>query len=128
MADRTRKTLHPSRERPDLDALLRQAREAFAALPPEAQEAMLREQRESWARGNVEIDRGPDARRTVAAEETAAAGREETHIIPVDDLREHVESAACWCRPRQDSECLDLFIHNSMDGREAFEMGERKPS
>ena len=46
-----------------------------------------------------------------------------THVIPVNDLRDHVESADCWCHPEVD----DLIvIHNSMDERESYEEG-RKP-
>lgn len=51
----------------------------------------------------------------------------ETHIIPVDDLREHVELASCWCSPELDDELM-LAVHNSADNREAFETKERKPS
>lgn len=47
------------------------------------------------------------------------------HCYPVGDLREHEISEKCWCRP----EWVDgVIVHNSMDGREAFESGERKPS
>lgn len=49
------------------------------------------------------------------------------HIVPVDDLREHEASSTCWCRPSQDADEPDLWIHNSLDGREEFEQG-RKPS
>jgi hypothetical protein len=42
------------------------------------------------------------------------------HIIPVHDLRDHIESADCWCRPELDE---DLFVHHSMDGREQYEEG-----
>lgn len=51
----------------------------------------------------------------------------EIHTMPVNDLREHVESADCWCRPKQDEEEPQLWIHNSMDRREEYEEG-RKPS
>ena len=51
------------------------------------------------------------------------------HVVPVDDLREHStdKRKPCWCRPEHDEE-HDLFVHHSMDGREKFETGERKPS
>ena len=49
------------------------------------------------------------------------------HIYPTDDLRDHESSANCWCKPQSD-ENDRLFIHNSMDGREKFETGERKYS
>ena len=50
-----------------------------------------------------------------------------THVVPLNDLREHVEDATCWCNPRADEE-LNLVTHNSADNREAFETGERKPT
>lgn len=49
-----------------------------------------------------------------------------THITPRDALREHIATSDCWCRPVEDEP--GLFIHNSMDGREAYECGDRKPS
>ena len=52
------------------------------------------------------------------------------HIVPIDDLREHEDSVDCWCQPELlDDDCLDsVYLHASMDGREAFESGERKMS
>lgn len=50
----------------------------------------------------------------------------EFHIIPVGDLREH-ESDECWCRPAEDEEEPGLWNHNALDGREAYERGERQP-
>jgi len=46
------------------------------------------------------------------------------HVLPVEDLREHVESRSCWCRPR--TEFLPtlgvlLVTHNALDGRELVE-------
>ena len=49
------------------------------------------------------------------------------HVIPVNDLREHEASADCWCRPTPDEE-HDIFVHHSLDGREAYETGEKRPS
>lgn len=48
------------------------------------------------------------------------------HVIPRDDLREHVSEVDCWCNPKQDEEEQNLWIHNSMDRREEYEEG-RKP-
>jgi hypothetical protein len=45
------------------------------------------------------------------------------HIIPFGEL--HTVSTYCRCHPEIDD---DLVIHNSFDGREAYERGERKPS
>jgi hypothetical protein len=46
------------------------------------------------------------------------------HVLPVDDLREH-SMVDCWCRPFDDEGAI---IHNSLDHREFYERGERKPS
>ena len=48
---------------------------------------------------------------------------EPIHTIPVDDLREHMESRECWCKPRQDEDEPHVWIHNSMDRREEYEQG-----
>ena len=48
-----------------------------------------------------------------------------THIIPINDLKEHEEKSTCSCEPRV--EIIDgsqLIIHNSFDGREAVEMAK----
>lgn len=45
-----------------------------------------------------------------------------------DDLREHTLSLDCWCRPAIDTEESRVVIHHSMDRREEYERGERKPS
>lgn len=50
------------------------------------------------------------------------------HVFPLDDLREHEVSLKCWCHPVADEDVPDLWVHTSMDGREAFESGERLPS
>jgi hypothetical protein len=49
------------------------------------------------------------------------------HVFPVGDLREHSTDAdkPCWCRPVEDD---GVVVHNSMDGREDYETGKRKPS
>lgn len=54
-----------------------------------------------------------------------------THVTPLNDLRDHHHNSRgkCWCRPY--IECDDngwLVLHNSMDGRESFERGDRLPS
>lgn len=43
------------------------------------------------------------------------------HIMPTNDLRDHVDSTDCWCKPTQDDENSNLFIHHSMDRREEYE-------
>ena len=53
----------------------------------------------------------------------------DVHVMPVNDLREHEASLSCWCRPKPDDEFTPgLYVHSSMDGREDFETGKRKPS
>ena len=42
----------------------------------------------------------------------------ETHVMPINDLREHVDLPNCWCRPKRDEEEPNLIVHNSMDRRE----------
>jgi hypothetical protein len=53
------------------------------------------------------------------------AGGGVTHIIPVEDIREHALRDDCWCEPRLDYEHW-IATHNSADGREQFETGARK--
>lgn len=50
------------------------------------------------------------------------------HVAPVEDLREHIidDDQQCWCNPVEDDN--GVIVHNSMDGREAFEQGKRKLS
>ena len=52
------------------------------------------------------------------------------HVYPQNDLHEHeTEGEDCWCSPLVEYEGAGkLVIHNSMDEREKFETGERKPS
>jgi hypothetical protein len=47
-----------------------------------------------------------------------------THLYPVNDLREH-SVTDCWCGPVDDD---GIVVHNSLDGREMYERGERKTS
>lgn len=44
------------------------------------------------------------------------------HVIPLGDLREHSAACDCWCRPQADDEKLDVWIHNSLDRRELYEV------
>lgn len=50
---------------------------------------------------------------------------EDAQVIPIDDLREHDEHRNRWCKPREDKETLNVWVHNSMDGREEYENGRR---
>lgn len=51
----------------------------------------------------------------------------EHHVIPTADLKPHAVQG-CWCDPQDDDNDPCVVIHKSMDGREAFEDGLRKPS
>lgn len=46
------------------------------------------------------------------------------HVYPTNDLREH-SFTNCWCRPIDDD---GVMVHNSLDGREQYERGERHVS
>jgi hypothetical protein len=46
------------------------------------------------------------------------------HVVPVNDLREHIANTDCWCKPYEDD---GVWVHHSMDRREEYEEG-RKPS
>jgi hypothetical protein len=48
------------------------------------------------------------------------------NVIPLADLRNHETTRPCWCRPSPTED--GIVVHNAMDGREAYERGERKPS
>jgi len=48
------------------------------------------------------------------------------HVMPLNDLRNHIESIWCWCKPLRDDEDNSILIHNSADDREKYERGERK--
>lgn len=45
------------------------------------------------------------------------------HVIPNNDLREHIEAVDCWCLPKDDGQ---IVTHNSADERERYERGEKK--
>jgi hypothetical protein len=44
------------------------------------------------------------------------------HVTPINDLRDHILSADCWCKPEWDE---GIFVHNSMDRREEYEEGRK---
>ena len=35
----------------------------------------------------------------------------DTHITPVDDIREHTDRRDCWCEPELEWPCLACFSH-----------------
>jgi hypothetical protein len=50
------------------------------------------------------------------------------HYVPLDDCREHIADPNCWCEPVYEvDEEGELYLHNSADGREAYQDGIRKP-
>lgn len=52
-------------------------------------------------------------------------GDGEIHVTPIDDLCPHLHSKLCWCSPSEEGDESDVWTHHSMDGREAYETGER---
>lgn len=48
----------------------------------------------------------------------------DVHVLPINDLRDHVETRDCWCAPTlyiaDDGDEMTV-IHNSADGRELIE-------
>ena len=47
------------------------------------------------------------------------------HVVPLNDLREHEASTTCWCKPTEDDEWPDIWVHHSMDRREEYEEGRK---
>jgi len=51
------------------------------------------------------------------------------HVLPLDDTREHVERADCWCGPKVEKVETNtggwgyVVTHKSADGRELLEPG-----
>ena len=46
------------------------------------------------------------------------------HVLPVNDIKEHVEESTCNCCPALKMENGEMiFIHNSYDRREEKEVG-----
>ena len=62
-----------------------------------------------------------------AAIGTQAPG-ESVHVIPINDIQNHILSQECWCQPYEDPDCDGVWIHTSADGRELYEAGVLKVS
>jgi len=56
----------------------------------------------------------------------------DTHVVPINDMKEHIDSRDCWCKPSLKYEDITkiqdeskskavIVIHNSMDGRELID-------
>jgi hypothetical protein len=44
------------------------------------------------------------------------------NILPINDLKQHIESEFCKCKPRVEYCCNScIIVHNSWDGRELVE-------
>jgi nicotinamide mononucleotide adenylyltransferase len=52
--------------------------------------------------------------------------REALHVVPLNDLREHEARTTCWCKPTEDDEWPDIWVHHSMDRREEYEEGRER--
>lgn len=52
------------------------------------------------------------------------------HCVPFQDIKPHRLHPKCECNPylELDENLVEFYIHNSFDGREKFETGERKTS
>jgi hypothetical protein len=57
---------------------------------------------------------------------TIKAMKQAVHVVPLNDLREHIASLDCWCKPTEEDEWPDVLVHNSMDRREEYEAGREK--
>ena len=42
------------------------------------------------------------------------------HVLPVNDIKEHVEDTTCECEPTIDFK-NGIIVHNAFDGREHLE-------
>jgi len=51
------------------------------------------------------------------------ANKENFHVVPRDDLRDHELTHECWCRPVINED--EIIVHNSMDRREEYEEGRK---
>lgn len=54
--------------------------------------------------------------------------KEQIHVVPINDTKEHDESMACHCRPEiQPQEGNYVIVHNAFDGREWKELSNNPP-
>ena len=44
----------------------------------------------------------------------------ERHSEPINDLRPHLHTVHCWCRPVEDDVAPDFWLHQPMDRREDY--------
>lgn len=57
---------------------------------------------------------------------TLSDGQKKRMVVPEGDIKEHTMCPGCACRPVQDTINPNLWLHNSFDGREAYETGHRR--
>ena len=46
------------------------------------------------------------------------------HVVPLNDLREHVARIDCWCRPTPEDDEPRVILHHALDQRKKYESGE----
>lgn len=46
------------------------------------------------------------------------------HVVPLNDLREHVARIDCWCHPTPEDDEPRVILHHALDQREKYESGE----
>lgn len=73
--------------------------------------------------GSLEWSEGiPDIYKTLAAGNIRTFYSGDVNVLPVDDLKPHIESADCECNPTVEVIGASLLIvHNSYDHREIVE-------
>lgn len=42
------------------------------------------------------------------------------HVLPINDVRPHIESSHCLCQPRKLTDC-NVWVHQAYDGRDRRE-------
>lgn len=48
------------------------------------------------------------------------------HVVPLNDLKEHVDAETCWCRPDVEYVGVGTIVtHHAMDERESYEQGRK---
>lgn len=48
------------------------------------------------------------------------------HVVPLNDLRDHVADMSCWCDPAVSEDGM-VVTHHSMDQRELYEPDRPNP-
>lgn len=43
------------------------------------------------------------------------------HVIPINDTKFHTASEACFCKPTEEFERADIFVHHALDQREYYD-------